>query len=287
MSKIIRECRKIFTSFSPVLANKIMYFHKMKKNLNLKNPQTFNEKINWLKLYNYPYNQKVINCTDKYKVRDYVQEKGYGSYLNELYFSFNDIEEIDWDQLPNKFVLKCNHGAGYNILCKNKKMLDIEISKNKLKKWLKEDFGKVSAELHYSKIKRKIICEKYLDDDIIDYKFFCFKGQPKFFYVSQAPEGDYHNMKASFFYLNGEKADFKRTDHDELSENIILPKELNEMIEIARDLSSDFNFVRVDLFNVKGKIYFSELTFSPCSGFMPFSPEAYDFKYGEYINIDN
>lgn len=287
MSKIIRECRKIFTSFSPVLANKIMYFHKMKKNLNLKNPQTFNEKINWLKLYNYPYNQKVINCTDKYKVRDYVQEKGYGNYLNELYFSFNDIEEIDWDQLPNKFVLKCNHGAGYNILCKNKKMLDIEISKNKLKKWLKEDFGKVSAELHYSKIKRKIICEKYLDDDIIDYKFFCFKGQPKFFYVSQAPEGDYHNMKASFFYLNGEKADFKRTDHDELSENIILPKELNEMIEIARDLSSDFNFVRVDLFNVKGKIYFSELTFSPCSGFMPFSPEAYDFKYGEYINIDN
>lgn len=284
-SNIIRRLRKLFSSVSPLLSNKIMYRFKMKKKLNIKNPKTFNEKINYMKLYIYPSNKTIINCTDKYKVREYITSKGYKDSLNELYGVYDSVDEINWNDLPNSFVLKCNHGAGYNIICPDKKKLDYDDARKKLKKWLKEDFGKVSAEPHYSKINRKIICEKFLEDEIKDYKFYCFKGEPVFFYISQAPNGSFKNLKVKFFFTNGKEADFKRNDHEEMTGEIVLPKELEKMEEMARVLSSDFEFVRVDLFNVKGKVYFSELTFSPCSGFMPFSPSTCDLKYGNLIDI--
>ena len=284
--KIIRTLRKIVTSINPVLSDKIMFKKQMKYNLNLKNPTTFNEKINYLKLYVYPNDDLIIKCADKYEVRNYLKTKNLEKYLVELIGCWDNVEDINWKELPNKFVLKCNHGCAYNIICNDKNNLDINEVKSKLNKWMKEDFGKVSAERHYSKIPKKIICEKFLEDEIKDYKFFCFNGKPEFFYISKNIDGDFHNMVADFFYLDGKKAEFGRKDHAHFNEDIKLPDNLNEMIEVAKKLSENFDFVRVDLFNVNSKIYFSELTFSPCAGFMPIYPDEYDEKLGNLLVIN-
>ena len=156
MKNIIRILRKCVSRISPVFSNKIMYRVRMHKKLNIKNPK--------------------IKCTDKYLVREYIREKGYDYLLNDLYFSCNSVDEIKWENLPQKFVLKCNHGAGYNILCNDKNVFDYKAAKVKLNRWINEDFGLVSVEPHYSKIKRKIICEKFLEDEIKDYKFFVLMG---------------------------------------------------------------------------------------------------------------
>ena len=285
VKKIVRFFRIISTKINPILSNKVMYKIQTGKKLNIKNPKTFNEKINYLKIFDFPNNEKVIMCADKYKVRDYIREKGLDNILVNLIGAWNSVDEIDFDSLPQKFALKCNHGCGYNIICDNKKELDIAEAKKNLKKWMKEDFGLVSGERHYSKINKKIICEEFLEDDIKDYKFFCFNGEPKFFYISQNINGDFHNMQADFYYIDGKKADFERTDHKHFEKDIIMPNNLSEMVDIAKKLSNDFKFVRVDLFSISGKIYFSELTFTPCSGFMPINPESKDLEFGSYIEL--
>lgn len=286
MKKIIRFSRKSLCSISPIFANKVMYKVLMKKKLNLKNPKTFNEKINWLKLYNYPNNELVIKGSDKYEVRKYVESKGLSSILNELYDVYDSVENINWDKLPEKFVLKCNHGCGYNIICDKKEMLDIEETKKKINYWMNEDFGKVSCEPHYTKIKRKIITEKYLGKDILDYKFFCFKGKPEFLYISRAVSGLHHGLKADFFNLEGNKMPFRRTDHESFKVPPDMMINFEQAKEICKNLSKDFEFVRVDLFEVDYKIYFSELTFSPCTGMMPLEPKQYDYELGKKININ-
>lgn len=283
--KLIRLMRKIVSTVNVELSVKIMYRYLMKKKLNLADPKTFNEKINWLKLKVFPKDQLVIKCADKFAVRSYVEEKGCGEYLNDLIGAWDKVDDIKWEELPEKFVLKCNHGCAYNILCKDKNHFDIENAKSLLRRWMKEDFAKVSGEPHYSKIPRKIICEKFLEDEILDYKFFCFEGEPEFFYISQASEGRFDQLKADFFYINGELAEFIRTDHDHFQEKPTMPKELDKMLDVARKLSKDFVFVRVDLFNVGGKIYFSELTFTPSSGMMPLCPETADYRIGQMLDI--
>lgn len=285
MKNIIRFFRKITTIISPKLTCSIMYYKIMGKKLNIKKPQTFNEKINYLKLFVYPNNDLVIKCTDKLLVREYIKDKGLGKYLVKSLGNWNSVEEIDFNNLPNKFVLKCNHGCGYNIICKNKDEFNENESFKIINKWMREDFGLVSGEPHYSKINRKIICEEFLANDILDYKFFCFKGKPQFFYISKNVDGDFHNMQADFFYPDGEIADFYRTDHKRFHEKPQIPNNLDEMLSVASKLSEDFEFVRVDLYNIDGKIYFSELTFSPCSGYMPILPQKYDYDFGKLISL--
>ena len=285
MGNIIRTLRKKACTISPVIANKVMYRILMKKKLNLDNPTTFNEKINWLKLYKYPEDELIVKCTDKFAVREFIKEKNMEHILNELYTEYNSELEIEWENLPDKFVLKCNHGCGYNIICSNKDKLDIEIESKKLRKWMNEDFGRVSGEPHYSKINRKIICEKYLGKDILDYKFFCFKGKPEFLYISRTVDGSHHGMEADFFDLDGNTMPFRRTDHKSFKEAPKMMRNMAEAIEICKVLSSEFEFVRVDLFEVGDKIYFSELTFSPCSGMMPFEPKEFDSTIGQMIAI--
>lgn len=287
MKKIVKYLRKSLFFIFPVLTNKIMYLILMKKLLNLNDPKTFNEKINWLKIFDYPNNKLVIQCSDKYLVRNYVKSKGLEEILNDLYFVYDEVENIKWELLPKSFVLKCNHGCGYNIICSNKDNLERKKTLKKLKRWINEDFGVVSGERHYSKIDKKIICEKYLGENILDYKFFCFNGKPEFLYISRAVNGSHHGLKADFFDINGGKMPFRRTDHDSFD---IAPKMIKNMdyaLKICSKLSEDFSFVRVDLFEVNNKIYFSELTFSPCSGMMPFDPIEYDFEIGKKIKINN
>lgn len=156
----------------------------LKKKVDLKNPKTFNEKIQWLKIHDFPQNKLVIQGADKYLVRQYVEEKNLGDILVPLLGEWDSAEKINWDQLPDKFVLKCNHGCAYNILCFDKNKFDKKNAIKQLNKWMKEDFGAFNIETHYSQIKPHITCEKYLGKCIIDYKFFGFNGEPKYICIN-------------------------------------------------------------------------------------------------------
>ena len=258
----------------------------LKKKIDLKEPRTFNEKIQWLKIYDYPTNELVIKCADKYAVRGYVERKNLGNILVPLIGCWDSVEEIDWKGLPQKFVLKCNHGCAYNILCADKLKFDKKTAIKQLRKWMKEDFGAFNIELHYSKIKQhRITCEEYLGECITDYKFFCFNGEPKCIYVSNDLIHD-RQAQIGFFYLDGRKMPMRREDYADI-ESITLPPFYDEMLEATTILCHDFSFVRVDFFLANSTYYFAELTFTPSAGMMPFNPESYDLKWGNMLDISD
>ncbi len=264
--------------------SKIYFKIVLKKELDLKNPKTFNEKLQWLKLYYFPKNPKVIQCSDKYAVREYIISKGYSSTLVPLLGVWDNVKDINWKQLPKSFVLKCNHGCAYNILCSDKEKLDIKRAMKQLNSWLLEDFGAFNVEIHYSKIKPRLItCEEYLGDCITDYKFFCFNGKPYCMYVSNDLVHD-RQAQIGFFYLDGSKMPLKRDDYMDIS-SVVLPTFFNEMKDMAEILSKDFPFVRVDFFIANDKYYFAELTFTPSACMMPFNPDKFDLEWGNLIDI--
>lgn len=256
----------------------------LKKKLNLENPRTFNEKMQWLKLYYYPFSDTAIMCSDKYAVRQYIKEKGYGNILVPLIGRWKYAKNIDWEKLPNQFVLKCNHGCAYNILCNDKKSFNVKVATDLLDKWMKEDFGAFNIELHYSKINPHVItCEEFLGDNITDYKFFCFNGTPQFIYVSTDLVHD-RQAQIGFFYLDGKKMPLKREDYTDIP-SVELPSFYDEMKGVAEDLCKEFPFVRVDFFVANNKYYFAELTFTPSACMMPFNPDKYDLEWGNMLDI--
>lgn len=272
--------------FSNEFMSKLYFKIVLKEKLDLKNPRTFNEKLQWLKLYYYPQNDLAVKCADKYRVREYIKDKGYENTLVPLLGAWDNVEDIDWDSLPNKFVLKCNHGCAYNIVCNDKTEFDRIKAKKQLNTWLKEDFGAFNIEPHYSNIKKhKITCEKFLGDNLVDYKFFCFNGIPKFIYVSSDLIHD-RQAKIGFFNIEGSKINLKRDDYASI-EKIELPSFYNEILEMASKLCKDFPFVRVDFFVTDNKYYFAELTFTPSACMMPFNPKEMDLEWGEMLNIKN
>lgn len=270
--------------FSNEFMSKLYFKIVLKEKLDLKNPRTFNEKLQWLKLYYYPQNDLAVKCADKYRVREYIKDKGYENTLVPLLGAWDNVEDIDWDSLPNKFVLKCNHGCAYNIVCNDKTEFDRIKAKKQLNKWLKEDFGAFNIEPHYSNIKKhKITCEEFLGDNLVDYKFFCFNGVPKFIYVSSDLIHD-RQARIGFFNIDGSKINLKRDDYASI-EKIELPSFYNEMLEMASKLCKDFPFVRVDFFVTDNKYYFAELTFTPSACMMPFNPKEIDLEWGNMLNI--
>lgn len=287
-SKLYKIRRKLQVIALKLTSEKTMakfyYFIRFKQKLNLKNPETFNEKLQWLKLNYYPYDEKVIIGADKYKVREYVKAKGLGYTLNDLIGVWDSWEELNWNTLPQQFALKGNHGQGYNVICEDKSKISEKEVQEKFNEWLAEDFGMFSGERHYSKIEPKILGEKFLGGDITDYKFFCFHGKPMFFYIAKG-FGHGENERMTFFNMDGSVAEFQRSDYP-LLEDFDLPEKIDEMIEISKKLSEDFPFVRVDLFMIEGKILFSELTFTPSGGLMPIQPEKYYKIWGEYLNLE-
>lgn len=272
--------------FSNEFMSKLYFKIVLKEKLDLKNPRTFNEKLQWLKLYYYPQNDLAVKCADKYRVREYIKDKGYENTLVPLLGAWDNVEDIDWDSLPNKFVLKCNHGCAYNIVCNDKTEFDRIKAKKQLNTWLKEDFGAFNIEPHYSNIKKhKITCEEFLGDNLVDYKFFCFNGIPKFIYVSSDLIHD-RQARIGFFNIDGSKINLKRNDYASI-EKIELPNFYNEILEMASKLCKDFPFVRVDFFVTDNKYYFAELTFTPSACMMPFNPPKIDLEWGELLNIEN
>lgn len=283
--KIRRKGQVIVHKLLPdEMLSKIYFRIVLHKKLDLVNPKTFNEKLQWLKLHYYPFNPKVIQCADKYEVRKFISDKGCKELLVPLLGKWEDARNIDWNKLPEQFVLKCNHGCAYNIVCEDKKKFDQKGAIKKLNSWIKEDFGAFNIELHYSKIKpHVIICEEYLGKEITDYKFFCFNGKPQFIYISRDLIHD-RQAQIGFFYLNGEKMPLKRDDYADIS-NAKFPVFFNEMVETAEKLCKEFPFVRVDFFVANNRFYFAELTFTPSACMMPFNPEDYDLKWGKMLNL--
>ncbi len=266
LGKILNINLVFFSKHFKILFSLYIYNKLTGKILNLRNPKNFNEKLMWLKLY---YNNPlIIKCTDKYLVREYIEEKGLSNILNKLYDIYSSIEEIDFEKLPNQFVLKANHGAQYNIICKNKSLLDIEKTKNTLDNWLNSVYGLEYGEWHYSKITPKIICEKYLQPikgatSIVDYKIHCFNGRPYCFLV--AYDRTSKSKKLSSYDLQWKRISLLK---EEGKEEFTRPKTLDDMILSATILSKPFPYVRVDFYEINDKLYFGELTFTPHGGIM-------------------
>lgn len=254
--------------------------------LNLDNPKSFNEKIQWLKL-NYK-NPLLTKCADKYAVREYVKEKIGEEYLIPLLGVWDSPDDIDFDALPNQFVLKVNWGSGQNIIVKDKSKLNIEEAKEKLRKWVKKESNHYYdfLEWAYKDIQPKITCEKYIeqmDGKLIDYKFFCNWGEPKFLFLGI---DRYIDTKFNFYDLDWNLLPVK--NHYKVSTTPIpKPKNYDKMLELSKKLSADFPFVRVDLFEIDEKIYFGELTFYHFNGTEPFEPVKWDYKFGDMIDIES
>ena len=263
---------------SPEFVSKIYFKHILGYPLNLDNPKSFNEKIQWLKLYEWPNNGRAIQCADKYLIRDYMQNKGLGQHLNQLIGVWDKAEDIDWEKLPLKFVLKLNSGSAYNIICTNKNDFNFKRATKQLNKWLNEDFGKFNAEPHYSKISRKIICERFLESANINYKFFCLNGKAIIFDI------DKDNLSETFFDSNKNILNVERSDFP-AEKNVIIPDEFDKLKQLSEYLAADFPFVRVDWYLDNHKPILSEMTFTPCGGLIPFTPREFDMELGEKLDI--
>lgn len=259
----------------------------MDYNLDLHNPKTFNEKLQWLKLYN--RRPEYTKMVDKYKVREYISEKIGEEYLIPLLGVWDDPDEIDFDLLPNKFVFKCNHNSGLGMtICKDKSKLDLKRIKSNLKKGLKQDYYLTGREWPYKNVPRKIICEKYMkdnnNDSLINYKFYCFNGQAKFIQVSYGLESK-ETSRLGYYDLNFNRMELYREDYKLPEKDPKRPNKLDEMISISNILSEDIPYVRVDLYEINEKVYFSELTFFPGSGFIKLTPKEWDYRLGRLIDI--
>ena len=264
---IQRRARYVLSPFVPRLVSRECYYSTFKKKLNLRNPQLFNEKLMWLKLNRYANDPIVWECVDKYAVREYVKKHGLGEIINELYGVYDNADEIEWEKFPLKVVIKCNHGCGFNLIVKDKDTLDIKGAEKKLNKWMRTDSWRDFAEVQYRKTKKKILCEKYLEGRNgalpVDYKFYCFNGEPKYIGNFIERNIEQHTIVRGYFNLDWTPSDvFIDKDKMDLSK-FEKPTSLNKMIECARILSDGFPFVRVDLYEVNGKIYFGEMTFTP------------------------
>lgn len=247
--------------------------------LNLDNPKTFNEKLQWLKLY--WHDPILTKYSDKYAVRELVARQIGESYVNELYGVYDTVKAIDFHSLPNAFILKVNHGSGQNIICKDKSTLNIKKTKSQLNRWMKQNHYFQGREWCYKNIEPKIICEKYLGDELIDYKFFCFNGEPKYIFVCSERE---IQVKADFYDLEWNKLPFK-WKYPLSNRDLIKPKGLKEMINLSRKLSSNFPFSRIDFYEVDNKVIFGEITFYHGNGNGNFEPGEYDTILGELITL--
>jgi hypothetical protein len=250
-------------------------------NPNIKEPKTFNEKINYIKLFHRPKNGPMV--ADKVLVREYIEQKIGSKYLIPILGVYNNASEIDFDNLPLGFALKTNHGSGWNIICKDKSKLDIEASKIKLDNWLKLNSYDINREWQYKFIKPLLICEELLEYEIFDFKFFCFNGNPQFI---QIDVDRFTNHTRSFYDIEWNKQVFG-INYPISEKDIPKPTQLNEMIELAKVLSKGFDFLRVDLYIYNNRVYFGELTLHPGGGYEPFLNKEQDLFLGSFLNLNN
>ncbi len=249
---------------------------------NLKNPQRLTEKIQWYKI-NY-HDPLMTKCVDKYLVRDYVREKGLDHILNELYLVCDTVDELDFDRLPNEFVLKTTNSSGTNIFCRDKTKLDVKRVKRQIGLFVKQGYFDINGEWAYRGVKNRIIVERFCTDPstkdggLNDYKFFCFDGKVVFFVIDT---GRFSTHYRNFYNPQGDFLDVYSECPSRRDAIAGMPENLTDMINTAECLADGFPFVRVDLYNIRGEIMFGEMTFYPWGGEVRFTPDSFDFEMGE------
>ncbi len=266
MNALTKYIWSLLGGLFPVTATRIAYFKAKRTPLHLGTPQLFDEKLEYLKLFQYANDPLVARCSDKYAVREFVAKRGCDRFLNELYGVWNSPDEISFETLPDKFALKCTHGCHMNIICADKAQIDIIATKKQLAKWLTEKQWKIQQELHYRLIRPQIICEKYLvsgwgGELPEDYKIYCFNGEPKLVLLTtNRNPHDETQVELTF-----RDVDWNHLDIGNRKSNLDIPAPscLPDMLQCARLLSAGFPFVRVDFYDIGGKAIFGEMTFTP------------------------
>lgn len=253
--------------------------------LNLNNPKTYSEKIQWLKLYN--REEKYTDLVDKYKVKEIVADMIGEKYIIPTLGIWNNFDEINFDKLPNEFVLKCTHDSGGLVICTDKSKFDKTAAKKKIQKCLKNDYYYQNREWPYKNVERKIIAEKYMVDEsgyeLKDYKFFCFDGKVEYLFIAS----DRNSNKETcfdFYDRNFNHLDLKN-GHPNSKNKIEKPKNFEKMIELSEIISKGLPHARIDFYNIDGEIYFGEITFYHWSGFKKFEPFEWDIKFGDKIKL--
>lgn len=264
---------------------KIQYRIKLNRKLNLRFPKRYTEKIQWYKLHY--RNPIMMQCVDKYYVREFVKKRGLECILNELYQVVDDPEQIDFSALPEKFIIKTTNGSETNIICRDKSELDIPKTKHQLRHYLSMAEASAGREWAYEGSSQKIIIERLLEDKdcpdygVCDYKFLCFDGEPAYIVYDK---DRFSGHKRNFYDTNWNCVNVG-SDCPRILEKVEKPENFDVMLRVARILSEGFPAVRVDLYNIKGKIYFGELTFYPWSGYVQFDPDMFDYTLGEKFRL--
>lgn len=265
---------------------KIIYRIRMGKRLDLQNPKSFNEKLQWLKLNN--RKPCFITMVDKYEAKEYASSIIGEEFIIPTLGVWDSFDEINFDELPNQFVLKCTHDSGGLVICKDKKTLNKAHAKRKIEQSLKCNFYYVGREWPYKDVKPRIIAEQYMEEagssELKDYKLYCFNGEPKFLYLSEGLS-NHNEAKISFVNLDWTLAKYKRNDYKAFDTLPKKPVNLDKMILAASKLSEGIPFLRVDFYEINGKMFFGELTFFPGSGFTPFASEEDDIEIGTLLTI--
>ena len=267
---------------------KLMFKVRLGKKLNLKNPKSYNEKLQWLKLYD--RNPEYVKIVDKFDVKTIIEQKIGEQYIIPTLGVWDSFDEIDFDTLPNQFVLKCTHDSGGLVISKDKTTLDKVKAKEKIESSLKTNYFWHGREWPYKNLKPRIIAEKYMVDEsgyeLKDYKFFCFDGKVKALFIAKDRQKEGEETKFDFFDENFNHLPFTN-GHPNSTPPFFKPDKFKEMKEIAEKLSAGFAHIRVDLYNINGQIYFGELTLFHWSGMTPFEPEEWDYKFGSWIDLQN
>lgn len=280
---------KIKENMKRILPNslylKLTYYKRLGKKLNLKSPQTFNEKLQWLKLYN--RKPEYTKMVDKYEAKQYVEKIIGKEYIIPTLGIWNKFEDIDFDKLPNQFVLKCTHDSGGVIICKDKKEFEKDKAREEINICLKANYFYRSREWPYKNVKPRIIAEQYMEDnkskELRDYKFFCFNGKVKCFKIDF---DRFLQHRANYYDTSLKILPFgEAICPPDYNRNLEIPEQINKMIMLAEKLSKDIPFLRVDFYEVNGKIYFGELTFFPASGLGKFTNEEWDKTLGSWIEL--
>lgn len=262
----------------------LQYWVKFRRKLNLKKPERFTDKMQWYKLY---YKDPLMpRCADKYTVRDYVKDKGLAQILTELYGVYERPEEIRLDSLPDKFVMKLSNGSGTNLICRDKHQLVEENVIRKFREFVFQVKANPGREWPYMQAKPVVIAEQLLEDEshinnaVNDYKIFCYDGKPEYVICIS----DRYSERCNHLVYDTEWNKIRvASEGARIDEDAPKPENLQEMLEIAAKLSEGFPFARIDLYSLKGRIYFGEITFYPWSGYMEFDPDEFDYVLGEKL----
>lgn len=265
---------------------KLIYRMKMGKRPDLKNPKTYNEKLQWLKLHD--RKPEYTRMVDKYEVKSYVGERIGQEYIIPTFGVWERFDDIDFDSLPDQFVLKCTHDSGGLVICRDKSKLDMEAARAKLEKSLKNNYYQQGREWPYKNVKPRILAEQYMEDaetaELRDYKFFAFDGSVKAMFIATERGNAETETKFDFFDREFQHLPFTN-GHPNADICPKKPQNLELMLELAEKLSQNIPQVRVDFYEANGKVYFGEITFFHWSGFMPFEPEEWDTVFGNWITL--